>query len=452
MKRRDEDEVTEEVSVFLTSGLIRNCCAVIIMIFVLPAVLAAPFMTVESPGIVHCGRNFTVNITVYPRGNEVFGAEYVLRFDPSVLHVCSQSNGTFLSHDGVYTIIHHSEDNENGAAIYGETRSGVGGVTDPGVLATITFKAERCGKTCMLNITEARSVVYDSINETYSSVDAEVLNGTVEIEPSSPFNITGYVFYENGSVCENPNVTVENMNTSVEWTANTTSNRYMLNLSYGPDLLVGEVLRFNVTSEDKSMFNMTYHTITSEDVEAGGICLNITVGELRKPDLVVADVWVCWPENCKICYKIMNTGDDVAPAGHRTVLLIDFAEAAYDVVNVSLLPGENHTGCFDGQWTYTPPKDDIMVCADDTEIVDEHDENNNHISTVWKCGDVNNDAWINIFDAVKTLNRATDPDFPVSCPWAADVNADGSINIFDAVKILNRATDPGFPLRCKCEL
>ncbi|MBN2489052.1 MAG: DUF3344 domain-containing protein [Methanosarcinaceae archaeon] len=61
-------------------------------------------------------------------------------------------------------------------------------------------------------------------------------------------------------------------------------------------------------------------------------------------------------------------------------------------------------------------------------------------------GDVNVDGSVNIFDAVKTRNRAINPSYILECSWAADANQDDYINIFDAVKVRNRAINPEYPL------
>ena len=87
--------------------------------------------------------NFTVNIMVNPEGAEVMGAEYKLYFNSTLLNANDQTKGTFLSQDGASTMdLVNKIDNTLGKVEYGEFRMGVDyGVTDPGVLASITFQA-----------------------------------------------------------------------------------------------------------------------------------------------------------------------------------------------------------------------------------------------------------------------------------------------------------------------
>ena len=102
---------------------------------------------------VSTGDRFTVNISVDTGGNEVYGAQYTLHFDPSILQVVDQTNGTFLSQDGASTIkVTNRFNNTIGIVEYGETRMVVeNGTTVPGVLASITFDVVgTCGSTDLM--------------------------------------------------------------------------------------------------------------------------------------------------------------------------------------------------------------------------------------------------------------------------------------------------------------
>ena len=170
-----------------------------------------------------------------------------------------------------------------------------------------------------------------------------------------------------------------------------------------------------------------------------------------QPDLVITGKWLCWPDNCTICYNVMNIGDGTAPSCHNTTLYIDGVEVAHDHVPVDLAPGESYTGCFNGyEWTYTPPRDNITVCADNNENLDELDENNNCLTNIWICGDANCDGNVTMSDVRKLFNRYLDPNYPLDLPWAADVNCDGKVTMSDVRKVFNRYLDPGYELECCC--
>ncbi len=99
-------------------------------------------VSVEPQNVaVSTGDRFTVNISVDTGGYEVYGAQYTLHFDPTILQVFEQTNGTFLSQDDASTIeVTNRFNNTIGTVEYGETRMDVeNGTTAPGVLATITF-------------------------------------------------------------------------------------------------------------------------------------------------------------------------------------------------------------------------------------------------------------------------------------------------------------------------
>ncbi|MDY6931199.1 MAG: PQQ-binding-like beta-propeller repeat protein [Halobacteriota archaeon] len=67
------------------------------------------------------------------------------------------------------------------------------------------------------------------------------------------------------------------------------------------------------------------------------------------------------------------------------------------------------------------------------------------------CGDVNADGFINIIDAFKVWNRASD-DIYLESQWAADVDGNHAVNILDAFKVWNRASDPLYDLDCLCDI
>jgi len=85
--------------------------------------------------------------------------------------------------------------------------------------------------------------------------------------------VCGYVFYENGSECNSPEVKITNLNTSKEWQAEThiNENFYQITLNSGADVDATEVLQFEVTSPAHSQSNITFHTVTLEEINQGGL-------------------------------------------------------------------------------------------------------------------------------------------------------------------------------------
>lgn len=139
------------------------------------SVSVSPQTITASPG-----DTFTIDIIADPAGSEIYGAEYTLHFDKNLLEVIDQSKGTFLSHNGAEIIeVSNIFNNDIGRIEYGETRMGdpdvIGGVTDPGVLTSITFEAIGSG-TCDLKL---EAMLADSSAQ---SIDAVVNGGTCSIE------------------------------------------------------------------------------------------------------------------------------------------------------------------------------------------------------------------------------------------------------------------------------
>ena len=123
---------------------------------------------------------------VNPEGNETYAASYTLYFNSTLLNATSQVNGSFLSQGGAGTFELKNEINNTvGEVMYGECRTGDSGVTNPGVLATITFQAIANGF-CELGISGLFADP-DGV-----PIPTEALNGSIEIGlPSSQFFDTG---------------------------------------------------------------------------------------------------------------------------------------------------------------------------------------------------------------------------------------------------------------------
>ena len=228
-----------------------------------------PTINVEPPDLsVSQGDTFTVNIVVDPDANTTAGVDYILRFDNAVLKALNQNKGPFLG--GIE--IANDIDNPNGSLDYGESRTCGGGVTDPGVLTTIEFEV------ISISISELHfEQVLLSDPDGARIKNVAICNGRVGIDqPSTPFMISGYVFNEDESVCNNPVVTITNLNTCREWAAVAaeSSNYYRIVLASCDDVIANDTLRFNATSPDGCI--VTEYTVTPDDVAAGGFEYNIT--------------------------------------------------------------------------------------------------------------------------------------------------------------------------------
>jgi parallel beta-helix repeat protein len=190
---------------------------------------------------------------------------------------------------------------------------------------------------------------------------------------------------------------------------------------------------------------------SSGNIQQGGDWHPLTEVATLLSDLEITGTWVCWPDNCTICYNVTNSGNGTASAGHNTSLSVDGIEKAYDFVAEPLMPNESYTGCFNYTWEYTPPEDNITVCADFNDTVTESNETNNCLTKTWMCGDINRDGNVTPADSGKVFNRYRNPNYPLNLPWAADVNGDGEVTPADSGKIFNRYLDSNYDLSCCCE-
>jgi hypothetical protein len=214
----------------------------------------------------------------------------------------------------------------------------------------------------------------------------------------------------------------------------------------------------NVTVDTTGLECDKEHKGTVTIVSNGGTkngAIKVFISCIGNPDLVITEKWVNWHENCTICYNVTNIGNGTAPEGHNTTLYVESGEVAHDFVPVSLAPGASYSGCFKGyNWTYTPPGDNITVCADSNNTLKESDETNNCMISMWMCGDMNCDEAVDMSDVIDLLYYVGYPGHYTICnEWAVDVNGDEAIDMSDVRALLNYVGYPGqYELKCDCSM
>ena len=234
--------------------------------------LAAPIVSIEPShqGVLQ-GDVFTVNITVDPQGVETMGAQYYLHFNNTLLNATEQVEGYFLSYDGANTLVMPNRFNNTiGLVEYGETRTGVTyGVTTPGILASITFRAVEPG---VCNLTLIDVVLSDPDANEIPGV--MVNNGTVNISETH-FVISGSVSYDSGDPVPDPNVTVTNRNTNNIFIAEINASSYQISTNF-TYVQSGDILHFDVSDGlgNSTAFN---HTVTQNEMDKEGFVQNITI-------------------------------------------------------------------------------------------------------------------------------------------------------------------------------
>jgi archaellum component FlaG (FlaF/FlaG flagellin family) len=99
------------------------------------------------------------------------------------------------------------------------------------------------------------------------------------------------------------------------------------------------------------------------------------------PDLIIADKWEGWVDeeagNYTVHYVVKNVGYTTAPASHETALTVDGSPVETKIVPVELGSGEEYEGTFDTVITLSEGIDEVTVCADTYDIIEELSEENN---------------------------------------------------------------------------
>ena len=308
---------------------------VFVTLCVFASAQAAPVISVEpSYQNVLQGDIFTVNITVDPVGVEILGAQYELYFNNTLLQATGQTKGPFLTQDGASSMeITNAINNTIGKVEYGEFRTVEYGVTLPGVLATITFKAREPGISS-LNLSNV--ILSDVLGVEIPGV--LINNGSVEINETH-FNISGFVNYNDGSPVNNPNVTITNINTSEVFTAetNASSNYYQVLTNFA-HITKGNILHF-YASDNIGNSTEFDHTITQAEMDVEGFVQNISIFIPDTTPPVISNISVIsiTKDSATITWETDEASDSMVKYGTQSGNYTETAYNASDVIYHSIV-------------------------------------------------------------------------------------------------------------------
>ncbi|HIH87025.1 MAG TPA: hypothetical protein HA304_03885 [Methanosarcinales archaeon] len=306
--------------------------AIIALCMSAQSVSAASAISVEPSYLnVLQGDIFTVNITLDPAGVEVMGSQYELYFNNTLLNATKQTQGIFLSQDGAGTNVFVNKINNTiGVIEYGETRVGVDyGVTDPGILATITFRVLAPG-TSSLDLNKVK------LSDPFAQQITGVLinNGTVEINETPKFVISGYVEYDNGDLVQDPDVVITNLNTSEIFAAktNASSNYYQISTDI-THISSNDVLCFN-TSDNLGNTTVFDHAVTQDEMNTGSFVQNITlyIPDTRPPVITNISVMSKTKDSATIVWETDEVVDSLVKYGTEPG---NYTETAYNATDVT---------------------------------------------------------------------------------------------------------------------
>ena len=278
------------------------------------------------------GGNITVNITVYPEGSEVYGASYALYFNNTRFNATSQTQGSFLTQDGESsTVWWNNIDNPNGTVEYSESRMGPDfGVTGTGVLTTITFQAIGVEGVSSLGISDYNG---ELLYSTYGSLPTSINNGSAKINETPKFVISGFVEYDKAGPVWDPNVTITNLNTGGIFVAetNVSSNHYYVPTDV-THISSNDVLRFNA-SDDLGNVSEFDHTVTPDEMDAGGFVQNITlyVPDTTPPIITNISLVLVTKNSATITWGTDEVSDSLVKYGTEPG---NYTETAYNATDV----------------------------------------------------------------------------------------------------------------------
>ena len=260
----------------------------------------------------------------------------------------------------------------------------------------------------------------------------------------TPFMISGWVNYADGSPVNDPSVTVTNPSTGEVFIAgaNASSNYYQIQTS-SDNVSAGDVLHFVVSKGSNS--TVFDRIVFATDMSAGGFERNATIGPLT-PFLIsgrVNDTGGNPVNDPSVTVTNQYTGEvftgTTAGSDYYQIWTSSANVSAGDVLHFVVSKGSN--------------SDEFNHTVSATEVGAGGFERNATIGSgsAVICGDVTGDGAVNMGDVTKLLwNQTYWGYYPVD-PCAADVTGEGVVNMGDVTKLLWNQTYWGsYPLTCPC--
>ncbi|MEA1908049.1 MAG: carboxypeptidase regulatory-like domain-containing protein [Euryarchaeota archaeon] len=353
-----------------------------------PSVAAEPAVVSIGDAKAPLDKTATAHITIEDvKGMCTVAVE--LYYDNSVVVVESVKDGNFSS-------VTAEIDKDNGVVRMDAFTVVAQGVSGSFTFAAVTFKAVGCGESKLALEADLRN--YDN-----RSIECSVTEGTFKVPCSDDYAgcIEGLVMDESGSPLKEASVVAKGQPGSGKDETDEKGYYEICDL---------KASKYSVTA---SMQGYTPQTAEVEVIAGERLRYDFELSPvLRRPDLVIGAVW---NEGDRIYYTLENAGGVIAPADHDTALYIDGDQVSSEMVVTDLEPGDCIDLDFDYRWVCTPPADEVMVCADVNDYVQESNENNNCLKTVLYCPHGS-------MDACRDIAFSTEVDFITQGPTPPDGN------------------------------
>ena len=213
-----------------------------------------------------------------------------------------------------------------------------------------------------------------------SLVDITVASAHSDSNATEPilFMVCGWVFYENRSGCTGAVVNITNLNTGVQWTAETHPGHYYYQLVLdAANVSVGNVLQIDASRNDQ-LINSTRYNITYVEVSDGAAMIDLNEGSIDLTVSMVSPPRDFYANTNNTVTAVMANGGTAYTEGFEAAFFAD--ELLMDTVDApSIGPGNDRSVNFnwapDHEGDYT-----IVVMADYGRTIDETDETNNNRS------------------------------------------------------------------------
>jgi hypothetical protein len=183
-----------------------------------------------------------------------------------------------------------------------------------------------------LNLSDLDLALLYSAPPEYVPVPTTLNNGSVEINETPKFMISGFVEYDNKDPVLDPNVIITNLNTGEVFVAesNASSNHYQVSTDL-THISSNDVLHFNAT-DNLGNTTVVDHTVTPDEMNAGGFVQNITlyIPDTTPPVITNISLVLVTKNSATITWETDEGGDSLVKYGTEPG---NYTETAYNAAD-----------------------------------------------------------------------------------------------------------------------
>jgi subtilase family serine protease len=180
------------------------------------------------------------------------------------------------------------------------------------------------------NGTDAQEWIWHVNPPSPPPLDGGVAAASSDSNVRQPVIICGWVLYENGSRCIGPLVNISNLNTGMQWQAQTHPDHYYYQLVLdSANVSAGDMVLIDASKNGTSVGDVT-HTVNQAEIEQGAI--EVDINKRYLPDFTVTNLTFDLPDQLMIGDLVMINATIANPGASEGKASVEF----YDNKNITI--------------------------------------------------------------------------------------------------------------------